>query len=129
MAGNASSQTLAVTLTLLSKDEKTAVKNGKSELMVGVINGIVLGLSSAVISFLIVYFLGIPNPLKIAFVVGVSLCIVVITGPFFALLIPIILKKLKFDPAIASGPFITTLIDVCSVILYFGLATLILGVL
>ena len=74
-------------------------------------------------------FLGIPNPLKIAFVVGVSLCIAVITGPFFALLIPIILKKLKFDPAIASGPFITTLIDVCSVILYFGLATLILGVL
>jgi len=56
MAGNASSQTLAVTLTLLSTDEKTAVKNGKSELMVGVINGIVLGLSSAVISFLIVYF-------------------------------------------------------------------------
>lgn len=127
--GDAASQTLAVTLFLLSKDPKSAVKNGKSEIAVGVINGVVLGFASAVVSFLIALVLNISRPFIISLVVGLSLSLTVMIGPVFALAIPIALKKLKFDPAIASGPFITTLIDVTSVVVYFGLATLLLGVL
>lgn len=127
--GDAASQTLAVTLYLLSKDPKSAVKNGKSEIAVGVINGVVLGFASAVVSFLIALVLNVTRPFIISLVVGLSLSLTVMIGPVFALAIPIALKKLKFDPAIASGPFITTLIDVTSVVVYFGLATLLLGVL
>lgn len=127
--GDAASQTLAVTLSLLSKDPKSAVKNGKSEIAVGVINGVVLGFASAVVSFLIALVLNVSRPFIISLVVGLSLSLTVMIGPVFALAIPIALKKLKFDPAIASGPFITTLIDVTSVVVYFGLATLLLGVL
>src|SRR5690554_2838368 len=127
--GDVASQTLAVTLTLLTQDTKKAIDNGKTEVAVGAINGIVLGLSSSIVSYIIALILGIANPFKISLVVGLSLTLTVITGPVFALFIPIILKKLKFDPAIASGPFITTLIDISSVLIYFGLATLILGVL
>ena len=39
-------------------------------------------------------------------------------------IIPILLKKLHIDPAVASGPFISTLNDICAVVIYYGLATL-----
>lgn len=127
--GDVASQTLAVTLTLVTQDPKKAISNGKSEISVGVINGLVLGLSSFIVSYFIAIVLSISSPFEIGLVVGLSLALTVMTGPVFALFIPIVLKKLKFDPAIASGPFITTLIDITSVLIYFGLATLILGVL
>jgi magnesium transporter len=67
------------------------------------------------------------EPLIISFVVGLSLWLTVITAPIVAIVIPLTLKLLKFDPAVASGPFITTLIDVAALFIYFGLATLLLG--
>ncbi len=45
------------------------------------------------------------------------------------MLVPITLKSLKIDPAIASGPFITTLIDITAILIYFSVATLLLGAL
>jgi magnesium transporter len=47
-------------------------------------------------------------------------------GPIVACLIPIAIKKIGFDPAVASGPFITTFIDLLSVFVFFGIATLLL---
>ncbi|HBY65188.1 MAG TPA: magnesium transporter, partial [Acholeplasmataceae bacterium] len=67
------------------------------------------------------------QPLLISFIVGLSLWITVFIAPILAILIPLTIKALKFDPAVASGPFITTIIDVTTLIIYFGLATLILG--
>jgi magnesium transporter len=44
-----------------------------------------------------------------------------------AVIVPITLKLFKIDPAVASGPFITTIIDISAISLYFGLATLLIG--
>ena len=60
--------------------------------------------------------------------VFLSLSLTVATGPVFGLFIPVLLDKINIDPAVASSPFITTLIDITSVIIYFGFATLLLGV-
>lgn len=125
--GDVATQTLAVTLRVLSKDEKKALQNGRKEILSGVINGIILGFAGFLISFLISHALNSTYPLNVSLVVGLSLTITVIIGPVFALFIPIILKKLKVDPAVASGPFITTLIDISSILIYFGLAMILLG--
>ncbi|HOH94864.1 MAG TPA: magnesium transporter, partial [Bacilli bacterium] len=72
--------------------------------------------------------IGITEPFNVSLVVFISLAVTVATGPIFGLFIPLILDKMKIDPAVASSPLITTLIDITSVVIYFGVATLLLGV-
>jgi magnesium transporter len=128
-AGNVATQTLAVTLKMFAKNEQGVLKNSYREIFTGMINGFVIGL----VAFLVTYVFTSMNqqltdiPLKIAFVVGLSLWLTVLIAPIIAVLVPITLKKLKLDPAVASGPFITTLIDISAISLYFGLATILLG--
>ncbi len=126
--GDVASQTLAVTLRLLTKDSKKALKNGGKEILAGLINGMTLGIVAGLISYIISKTMGIEQPFNISLVVFLSLSLTVTTGPVFGLFIPILLDKLNIDPAVASSPFINTLIDITSVIIYFGFATLLLGV-
>lgn len=128
-AGNVATQTLAVTLKMLSTNEKGFVKNSIKEIMTGVMNGIIIG----VIAFGVTYTFAITNtslttqPILLSFVVGISLWLTVVAAPIIAILIPTTLRALKIDPAVASGPFITTLIDIAALFIYFGFATLVLG--
>lgn len=126
--GDVASQTLAVTLRLLTTDSKKALRNGGKEILAGLINGITLGIVAGLVSYLISKVMGIHEPFDISLVVFLSLSLTVATGPIFGLFIPILLDKMNVDPAVASSPFITTLIDITSVIIYFGFATLLLGV-
>ncbi len=126
--GDVASQTLAVTLRLLTKDSKKALKNGGKEMLAGMINGIGLGIVAGIVSYVISRIIGIQQPFNVSLVVFISLAITVATGPIFGLFIPLLLHKLKVDPAVASSPFITTLIDITSIVIYFGCATLLLGV-
>lgn len=128
-AGNVATQTLAVTLKMLSTEEEGILKNSFREMITGVINGFFIGLVAIVTTLL---FAKInpnlaTNANKIALVVGSSLWIAISISPLVAIIIPIFLKKIKVDPAIASGPFITTVCDTFALIIYFGLATLLLG--
>ena len=128
-AGNVATQTLAVTLRMLSSHEKGMLINSIREIITGVINGLVIGSIAFIMTFI---FAKInpsltTDPWLISFVVGFSLWLTVVTAPIIALLIPITLNMIKIDPAVASGPFITTLIDVAALFIYFGLATLMLG--
>jgi magnesium transporter len=128
-AGNVATQTLAVTLKMFASHETGFWKNALREILTGMMNGFVIGL----IAFAMTYILSIVNPsltsnaILMSFIVGMSLWLTVILAPIVAIVIPATLKALKFDPAVASGPFITTLIDVGALVIYFGLATLLLG--
>lgn len=126
--GDVASQTLAVTLRLLTTDSKKALKNGGKEILTGLINGLVLGIFAGLVSYIISRIMAIQQPFNISLVVFLSLSLTVATGPVFGLFIPVLLDKINIDPAVASSPFITTLIDITSVIIYFGFATLLLGV-
>ena len=55
--------------------------------------------------------------------VGVAIFFTLIVATLSGALIPLLMEKLNIDPAVASGPFITTLNDITSVLIYFGLAT------
>ena len=129
MAGNVATQTLAVTLKMLSTEEKGVFKNSTREILTGMINGFVIGLIAFGVTFLFASLNAsfTASPIILALVVGLSLWLTVIFAPITAILIPITLKMFKADPAAASGPFITTLIDMAALFIYFGLATLFLG--
>ncbi len=128
MAGNSGTQSLAVTVRGISKDEfesKTNIlKNIFKEIKIGFLNALILSVLAFVSSYL---FLTLndnsENILFVSVIVGISLGLALMTSGVIGSIIPIILYKLKVDPAVASGPFITTLSDIIAVIIYFSLAT------
>ncbi len=133
MAGNVGTQSLAVTIRVLTDDsvgrEGTLKLIGK-ETLIGLLNGLILGICSCVATG---GFLCIENPVETAFLmsgcIGVSLLLAMTFSSFFGTVIPVFFKKIHIDPAVASGPLITTINDLIAVVVYYGLAwLLILGV-
>ena len=121
MGGNAATQTLTVIVRGIALDELTWSNSRKAlvkEAMVGIGNGMILGLVGAGFAWWVVgnpYFGGI---LALAMVINLLVAAVAAT------LIPIALRALRIDPALASSVFITTLTDVFGFFAFLGLATL-----
>ena len=65
--------------------------------------------------------------LQLVVTVGLSICVTVILSKSIGCLLPLIAKKLKLDPAIMAAPLITTIVDVLSILVYFQIATAIMG--
>jgi magnesium transporter len=130
MAGNVGTQSLAVTIRVLSDGEMTKRKTFAliwKEVRVGCTNGLILGSLSCL---LVGGYLCIGNSPATAFLtsgcIGIALCVAMLVSSFFGTVIPVIFKKLKIDPAVASGPLITTINDLVAVVTYYGLAWLLL---
>ena len=66
--------------------------------------------------------------IPIAACVCITLVITVIIAKIIGCTLPMFAKKIGFDPAVMASPFITTLVDACSLLVYFKVATLILGI-
>ncbi|MFE3572979.1 magnesium transporter [Lysinibacillus sp. NPDC059133] len=121
MTGNTDTQSLAVVVRgLITTDTNKGVvfKLIIRELKVGLIIGITCGILISIIAYI---WQG--NPV-LGLVVGSSLVVTLIIGTLAGTIIPLILYKFKIDPAVASGPLITTLNDILSLIIYFGIATM-----
>ncbi len=128
MAGNVGTQSLAVTIRVLM-DEKLSAKDKFElvikEMKVGFSNGIFLGiLTSAFLGIYIYMFKG--YSLSAAFLisgcVGASLLLSMIISSLVGTLIPMFFHKMKIDPAVASGPLITTINDLVAVVVYYSFA-------
>ena len=91
------------------------------EALVGLVNGLFL----AIVIYGIAYVFG--NP-ALGLVVSLSLLTVIFFAAIFGTLIPLLLDKWKIDPALATGPFVTTLNDVLGLFIYFTIGILILGI-
>jgi magnesium transporter len=85
-----------------------------------------LGVILGVFSFVRAHFID-ANPF-IGIAVGIAVFASVIVANIIGTILPIILKRLKIDPAISAGPFISTIIDVTSLILYFEIAQIIFNI-
>ncbi len=128
MAGNAGTQSLAVTIRVLM-DEKISSRQMFSlivkEVRVGLVNGIILGILSFALIGLYLSALK-DQPVTVAFSIsactGTALLLSMLLSSLSGTLIPLMFKKLKVDPAVASGPLITTINDLVAVITYYGLA-------
>lgn len=128
MAGNVGTQSLAVTIRVLMDESLTARQKlglvGK-EVRVGLCNGLILGaVSFALIGLYIYVFKG--KTLAFSFAVsgciGISLLVAMIFSSAVGTSIPLFFKKIHIDPAVASGPLITTINDLVAVITYYGLS-------
>ncbi len=132
MAGNVGTQSLAVTIRVLMDEELTAKQKlslvGK-EVRVGFANGLFLG----VLAFLLIgvyacVFKGNPagNAFLISGCVSVALMLAMVVSSMVGTLVPLFFHKIKVDPAVASGPLITTINDLVAVVTYYGLAWVLL---
>ena len=132
MAGNVGTQSLAVTIRMLMDENLTGKQKFHlitKEARVGLCNGLILG----VLSFLLIgsyLYLLKGETFTIAFSValctGIALLVAMFLSSIFGTAVPILFKRLKIDPAVASGPFITTINDLVAVITYYGLAWILL---
>lgn len=120
MAGNTGTQSLAVVIRRLATGDIEGESRWRMisrEAGTGVITGTVCGLLIVVIVYIW------KKSLFLGFLVGFSLFCTLIVATVSGAVIPLIMHRLKIDPAVASGPFIQTLNDILSVLIYFGLAT------
>ena len=67
------------------------------------------------------------NKKKVAIVLGITLIATVVVSKIIGCTLPLLAKRLKLDPAIMAAPLITTVVDVCSILVYFQVATHIMG--
>lgn len=132
MAGNVGTQSLAVTIRVLMDENLTGKQKMEliwKEVRVGFCNGLLLGTISFVLIGGYIWLLK-AKPLSFSYLIsgciGIALLIAMVVSSFTGTIIPILFKKIKIDPAVASGPLITTINDLAAVITYYGLAWLLL---
>lgn len=127
MAGNVGTQSLAVTIRVLMDENLTVAQKLKlvvKEMRTGFLNGLCLAVMSFLFLGLYIHFFrkyDIGHSFLIAACVGVSLIVAMVISSLVGTVIPIFFKKIKVDPAVASGSLITTVNDLVAVVVYYGL--------
>ena len=124
MAGNVGVQSSAIIVQGLANDEIKGSINNRlfKETLLSILNGVIL----AGLLFLFIYFW--QGEIDIALALSIALVAVVIVAGIIGTFIPLFLNKRGIDPAIATGPFITTSNDIFGILIYFMIAKLILQI-
>jgi len=124
MAGNVGVQSSAIIVQGLANDTLSGSLFNRlvKEVSLSLLNGVIL----ATILFLGSYFLLNEEPI-IGLVITIALISVIIIASLIGTFVPLLLDKFGIDPALATGPFITTSNDICGILIYFSIAKMILG--
>jgi len=124
MAGNVGVQSSAIIVQGLANDEVRGSVNHRliKEMFLAALNGVILAL------FLFVFVWIWKQDVRTALAISLSLVIVIIVAGIIGTFIPLFLHKKGIDPAIATGPFITTSNDIFGILIYFTIAKLILNI-
>lgn len=124
MGGNAATQTLAVLVRGIALKQislKTAAKTLRNEVGAGLINGLING-------FLVAFVVLIKDhDVKIALILAMAMVINLVVAAIFGTLVPLVMSRLRKDPAASATVFITTATDVLGFLAFLGLATIILA--
>lgn len=132
MAGNVGTQSLAVTIRVLVDENLTASKKLQllwKETRVGLLNGVILAaLALGFLGCYIHFFKGYgwSSAFLLSGCVGASLIVAMVVSSLVGTLVPMLFHKIHIDPAVASGPLITTINDLVAVVVYYGLAMVVL---
>ncbi len=123
-SGSQASVTVIRGLSLGEVDVKDIFRVMWKEFRVSILCGVSLAVACFVkivlIDGLLLKTPGVNN--NVALVVALTLCVTVICAKFIGCVLPIVAKKLKLDPAVMASPFITTIVDAVSLVVYFGIA-------
>lgn len=122
MGGNAGTQSMTVAVRALATRELTG-KNARRvlwrEVVVGVLNGAAFGI---IMSLVAAFWFGVP---MLAVVIAIAMMLTLAAAAFAGIVLPLALDRMGVDPALASGPFVTTVTDVVGFFAFLGLAALI----
>lgn len=142
MGGNVGTQSLAVTIRAISDTEITRKEMFRlifKEIRIAFFNGLLIALISfVVVSLYLIISKTEIDPsyqsqyipiFKTAAVVSSSLIITMVISGLIGTLIPIMLQKCKVDPAVASGPFITSINDIMAIVIYYGITLIVFATL
>ena len=119
MGGNAGMQTLAITVRTLATNDLTKnnfTQNILKEFNIGVLNGIIFAIISALMVQL--WF----HDSVLSLIISMSMIITMMVAGLFGIVVPITLKKMGIDPAIASSVFVTTITDVIGFVSFLGVS-------
>jgi magnesium transporter len=122
MGGNAGMQTLAVTIRAIATKELSSSNINKiisKEFFIGVLNGIIFAIITAIIVQL--WF----KQIDLSIIIAASMVLNMIVAGLFGILIPVTLKKMNIDPALASSVFVTTVTDVIGFLSFLGIGSLV----
>ncbi|MFQ3297834.1 MAG: magnesium transporter [Polaribacter sp.] len=124
MAGNVGVQSSAIIVQGLANDDVKGSINSRllKEMLLAALNGVILAL------FLFLFVWVYEGKIDLALAISVSLVVVIIIAGLIGTFVPLFLNKRGIDPAIATGPFITTSNDIFGILIYFMIAKMILGV-
>ncbi len=120
MGGNAGMQTLAVTIRAIAKKELSTSNFNRvvgKEFIIGILNGIIFAIITAIIVHL--WF----KETSLSLLIGISMILNMIVAGLFGILVPVSLKKMNIDPALASSVFVTTITDVIGFLSFLGLGS------
>jgi len=120
MGGNAGMQTLAVTIRAIATKELSKSNFNRvvgKEFLIGILNGIIFAIITGIIVQL--WF----KELNLSLLIGISMILNMIVAGLFGILVPVSLKKLNIDPALASSVFVTTITDVIGFLSFLGLGS------
>lgn len=121
-AGNAGTQSLAVAVRRIALNEKDSMlKMVLKEILIGLTIGLITGITVTIIVGLW------QNNWLLGFAIGISMMAAITVANVAGALIPLGMDKMGVDPAVASGPFISTLSDLTSVLIYFSIAQIFLS--
>ena len=132
MAGNVGTQSLAVTIRVLMDENLTTGQKVKlmfKEMKIGFFNGAILAVMALVFLGAYIHLFNgftLGYSLMISACVGVSLVGAMVVSSLVGTLTPIFFKKVGVDPAVASGPLITTINDLVAIVVYYGLVAVVL---
>ena len=124
MAGNVGVQSSAIIVQGLANDDVKGSINSRllKEMLLAALNGIILAL------FLFLFVWVYEGKIDLALAISVSLVVVIVIAGLIGTFVPLFLNKRGVDPAIATGPFITTSNDIFGILIYFMIAKMILGI-
>ena len=124
MAGNVGVQSSAIIVQGLANDDVKGSINSRllKEMLLAALNGVILAL------FLFLFVWVYEGKIDLALAISVSLVAVIIIAGLIGTFVPLFLNKRGVDPAIATGPFITTSNDIFGILIYFMIAKMILGI-
>ena len=122
MGGNAGMQTLAVTIRAIATKELSSSNINKivgKEFLIGVLNGIIFAIITGIVVQL--WF----KEIDLSIIIAASMVLNMIVAGLFGILIPVTLKKMNIDPALASSVFVTTVTDVIGFLSFLGIGSLV----
>lgn len=126
MAGNTGTQALAVAVRGIATGDID--KEGKWNIIVREAGtGLITGTTCGILVTFIVYLW--QGQIFLGLLVGISIMATLIVATLAGALVPLLMHRLNVDPAVASGPFITTVNDIISILIYFGMATIFMNLL